>query len=58
MVSESMKWKENNPINIKIKRDRKEQVLKGAAKFPSIATEGLKATDDSKIALKETWLKG
>ena len=41
MVSESMKWKENNPINIKIKRDRKEQVLKGVAKFPSIDTEGL-----------------
>ena len=58
MISESMKWKENNPINIKIKRDGKEQVLKGVVKFPSIDTDSLKATDDSKVSLKAAWLKG
>lgn len=58
MISESMKWKENDPINIKIKRDGKEQILTGVVKFPSIDKDGLKVTDDSKIALKEAWLKG
>jgi S1-C subfamily serine protease len=58
MITESMKWKENDPITIKIKRDGKEQVLKGLVKFPYIDTDGLKATDSSKATLKDAWLKG
>nr|WP_315199151.1 peptidase M61 [uncultured Flavobacterium sp.] len=58
MISESQKWKENDPISIKIKRDGKEQILKGNVKFPYIDTEGLEATDASKAALREAWLKG
>jgi predicted metalloprotease with PDZ domain len=57
MITESMKWKENDPVTIKIKRDGKEQVLKGVVKFPLVDTESLKATGDSKTALKEAWLK-
>jgi predicted metalloprotease with PDZ domain len=58
MITESMKWKENDPITIKIKRDGKEQVLKGTVKLPYIDTDGLEATDTSKAVLREAWLKG
>jgi len=58
MISESQKWKENDPISIKIKRDGKEQILKGNVKFPYIDTDGLQATDTSKTALREAWMKG
>ena len=58
MITDSQKWKENDPISIKIKRDGKEQVLKGNVKFPYIDTDGLEATDASKAALREAWLKG
>jgi predicted metalloprotease with PDZ domain len=58
MLSDSQKWKENDAITIKIKRDGKEQLLKGNVKFPYIDTEGLEATDTTKKTLKEAWLKG
>jgi predicted metalloprotease with PDZ domain len=58
MITESQKWKENDAITIKIKRDGKEQVLKGIVKFPYIDTDGLEATDASKVTLREAWLKG
>jgi predicted metalloprotease with PDZ domain len=58
MISESQKWKENDAISVKIKRDGKEQVLKGTVKLPYIDTDGLEATDASKAALREAWLKG
>ncbi|WP_281238918.1 peptidase M61 [Flavobacterium praedii] len=58
MITESMKWKENDPITLKIKRDGKEQILKGVVKFPYIDTEGMDATDASKANLRNTWLKG
>jgi predicted metalloprotease with PDZ domain len=58
MISESQKWKENDAITIKIKRDGKEQELKGLVKLPYIDTDGLEATDTSKATLKEAWLKG
>jgi predicted metalloprotease with PDZ domain len=58
MISESQKWKEDDAISIKIKRDGKEQLLTGKVKFPYIDTEGLEATDATKAALREAWLKG
>lgn len=58
MITESMKWKENDPIAIKIKRDGKEQLLTGVVKFPYEDTEGMEATDASKSNLKNAWLKG
>ena len=58
MITDSQKWKENDPISLKIKRDGKEQVIKGTVKFPYIETEGLEATDSSKAALRAAWLKG
>ncbi|PKB17507.1 peptidase M61 [Flavobacterium sp. 5] len=58
MITDSQKWKENDPISIKIKRDGKEEILKGNVKFPYVDTEGLEATDASKATLREAWLKG
>jgi predicted metalloprotease with PDZ domain len=58
MITESMKWKENDSITIKIKREGKEQVLKGNVKLSYEDTEGLEATDATKATLKNAWLKG
>ncbi len=58
MISESEKWKENETISLKIKRDRKEQVIKGTVKLPYEDKESFEATDATKFTLKEAWLKG
>ncbi|MFV8360282.1 peptidase M61 [Flavobacterium sp. LS1P3] len=57
MITESQNWKENDTITVIIKRDGKEQIIKGKAQFPYEEKEGLKATDATKTALKEAWLK-
>ncbi|MFV8326050.1 peptidase M61 [Flavobacterium sp. ZS1P14] len=57
MITDSQNWKENDAITIKIKRDGKEQIIKGKVKLPYEEKEGLKATDSSKNKLKEAWLK-
>ncbi|SHG43131.1 Predicted metalloprotease, contains C-terminal PDZ domain [Flavobacterium fluvii] len=51
-------WKENDPITLKIKRNGVEKIIKGTVKLPYEDKEGFKATDNSKSALKEAWLKG
>lgn len=58
MIAESQNWKEDDAITIKIKRDGKEQILKGKVKLPYEEKEGLEATDASKANLKAAWLKG
>ena len=57
MITESQNWKENDAISINIKRDGKEQIIKGIVKFPYEEKEGLRATDATKKALKEAWFK-
>ena len=57
MITESQNWKENDSITVKIKRDGKEQIIKGKVQFPYEEKEGLKSTDATKVALKEAWLK-
>ena len=57
MIAVSQTWKENDAISIKIKRDGKEQVIKGKVKLPYEEKEGLNATDATKMTLKEAWLK-
>lgn len=57
MITISQTWKENDAISIKIKRDGKEQVIKGKVKLPYEEKEGLNATDATKATLKEAWLK-
>jgi predicted metalloprotease with PDZ domain len=58
LYSESRKWKENDAIILKIKRDGKEQIIKGSVKLPYEEKETFNFTDVSKTALKEAWLKG
>jgi predicted metalloprotease with PDZ domain len=58
MISASQTWKENDSITVKIKRDGIEKVLKGNIKLPYEEKKALKATDDTKKALREAWLKG
>ncbi|MDD5151037.1 MAG: peptidase M61 [Flavobacterium sp.] len=58
MITISQNWKENDTIIVKIKRDGKEQIIKGTVKLPYEEKESFEATDASKSALKEAWLKG
>jgi predicted metalloprotease with PDZ domain len=58
MISESQKWKEDDAITIKIKRDGKEALLTGKVKLPYIDSEGLEATDATKATLRTAWMKG
>jgi len=58
LYSESRKWKENDAIVLKIKRDGKEQIIKGTVKLPYADKATFSFTDASKISLKEAWLKG
>lgn len=58
LITTSMSWKDGDPITVKIKRDDKEEVIKGTVKLPSEQVEGYHATDAGKAKLKEAWLKG
>ena len=58
MITASQNWKENDAITIKIKRNGKEQIIKGKVKLPYEEKEGLNASDNTKKNLKEAWLKG
>lgn len=58
MIGASQTWKENDAITVKVKRDDKEQVIKGKVKLPYEEKASLKATDASKTKLKEAWFKG
>lgn len=51
-------WKDGNAITMKIKRDGKEQALKGTVKLPKEQSQDYSATDASKARLREAWLKG
>lgn len=58
LIMNSMGWEDGNAITVKIKRDDKEQVIKGTVKMPTEQVEGYHAADTSKSKLKEAWLKG
>jgi predicted metalloprotease with PDZ domain len=58
LLGASETWKDGDAITVKIKRDGKEQDLKGTVKMPMEESEGYHATDASKTKLKEAWLKG
>jgi predicted metalloprotease with PDZ domain len=58
MIAASQSWKENDAITVKIKRDGKEQIIKGKVNLPYEEKEGLEATDSSKASLKTAWFKG
>lgn len=58
MIMESQKWKENDEVTVKIKRNGKEQTIKGKVKLSYVETAGYEATDATKAKIKEAWLKG
>lgn len=58
LIMSSMSWKEGESITIDIKRDGKTQQVKGKIKLPREQVEGYKATDASKAAVRNAWLKG
>ncbi len=58
LLEDSENLKENDPITVVIKRDGREQTITGTVKLPYYDTNSLKATDDSKKALRDAWLKG
>jgi predicted metalloprotease with PDZ domain len=57
-VMSSFSWKDGDAITMKIKRDGKEINIKGKVIMPIEIKEGYMATDDSKKALRQAWLKG
>ncbi len=58
MIIGSMSWQENDPVTFVIKREDKELTLKGTVKIPMDEIDGYQATDESKKALREAWLRG
>jgi predicted metalloprotease with PDZ domain len=58
LINISQGWKENDPISVKIKRDGKESEVKGKIKLSYEEVDGYQATDASKKALRDAWLKG
>jgi len=58
MIIGSMSWQENDPVTFVIKREDKELTLKGTVKVPMDEIDGFQATDETKKALREAWLRG
>ncbi len=58
MIMESQEWKEGDQVTIKINRDGKDMTLKGKVIMEHEEVEGFMATDESKKALREAWLRG
>lgn len=58
LITTSQEWKENDTIILKIKRAGKEETITGKVALPYQEKESLTASDVTKKALKEAWLKG
>jgi predicted metalloprotease with PDZ domain len=58
MIIESQSWNEGDDISVKIKRDGKEQTVKGKVKLSFSEEEAYKLSDTSKEKLNTAWLKG
>jgi predicted transcriptional regulator len=57
MLASSNSWNNDDAITVKIKRDGKEQIIKGKVKFVYKDIDGYEVTDMAKNKLKEAWLK-
>lgn len=57
LITASTTWKDGDAITVKVKRDGKEQELKGKVKIPTDEVEGYHATDASKAKVRQAWLK-
>lgn len=58
MIMASMNWKDGEAISVKIKRDGKEQTIKGKIVMPKEKQDGYQSTDENKKAVREAWLRG
>ena len=58
LIITSQTWKNDDTITVKIKRDGKEQVIKGKIVLPYDEVDSFEATDSTKSKLREAWLKG
>jgi S1-C subfamily serine protease len=58
LIMASMNWKDGDAVTVKIKRDGKEETVKGKVVMPKEKQEGYQSTDDSKKAVRDAWLKG
>lgn len=58
LVMGSMSWKDGDAISVKINRDGKDSVVTGKVALPKETKEGYRASDNSKKALLDAWLKG
>jgi predicted metalloprotease with PDZ domain len=58
MLMESQKWKVDDAVSVKIRRDGKEQTITGKVKLSTEEVEGYQLTDTSKQQLNTAWLKG
>lgn len=57
MINQSNNWKEKDTISLKIKRNGKEELIKGTINLPYQNKEHIKLTDNSKNQLRDAWLK-
>ncbi len=57
LINASETWKDGDKITIKYKRDGVEKTASGTIVLPKEKSMGFKATDTSKDALKQAWLK-
>lgn len=58
LIMASQTWQEGDQVSVKIKRDGKEQFIKGIVQLPSEFTVGFKADQNVQKTLREAWLKG
>lgn len=58
LIMASQTWQEGDEVSVKIKRDGKEQFIKGKVQIPTEFSVGFKADGQAKKALRDAWLKG
>lgn len=58
LIEASISWKDGDNMTMKVKRDGKVVSLKGVVALPKENAEGYASSDDSKKAIRESWLKG
>jgi predicted metalloprotease with PDZ domain len=58
LITASETWKDGDAISVLVKRDGKEVKLTGKVVLPKETKSGYQATDASKNAIKNAWLKG
>jgi hypothetical protein len=58
LIMSSESWKEGDNITVKVKRDGKDLTLTGKIVLPKEIKAGFMATDKTKEAVKNAWLKG